>query len=339
VYARRVAARSKAIRPICILSTQRAGSTLLQRILGSHEEIGTASEPWFLLPLLYALRESGTVADYNQGSMAGGVRGFADEYLPRGVDSYLDAIHDLTLRLYTEATPGKRHFLDKSPRYHLIADDLLRLFPEGKFIFLFRQPLAVAASMIETWAEGKWNLDHYSADLFGLARLAETYDANKARAARVRYEDLLTQPIEAVRQLLDYLELPADETIVQRFVDLPMRNPRYWDPNTVRYQGISREPLDKWKTTMASPLRKTWCRRYLLWLGSERLEIMGYELDHLLAELDSIDVRLRQLPSDLRRASRGYVHRRVRSHILGVPLPLWRSREVTASAAAGGRNQ
>jgi hypothetical protein len=318
-----VEARADAIRPIFILSTQRAGSTLLQRILGSHEAIGTASEPWFLLPLLYSVREKGAGAEYNHATMVGGVVGFAEQYLPRGVDSYLEAIHDLTLRLYGEAAPGKPYFLDKTPRYYLVADDLLRVFPEGKFIFLFRNPLAIAASMIETWADGNWNLDHHSSDLFGLARLSETYEANSERAVGVRYEELLTQPLQAVTRLLEYIGLPADETIVQRFVDLPMPNREYWDPNATRYEGISREPLDKWKATMASPLRKAWCRRYLQWLGAGHLQTMGYELDQLLAEVDAIEVDLHRLPSDLRRASRGYVHRRFRSRFLDVSLPLW----------------
>jgi hypothetical protein len=324
VCSRSVTASPEAIRPIFILSTQRAGSTLLQRILGSHEAIGTASEPWFLLPLLYSIREQGVSAQFNQVSMAGGVRGFAEEYLPRGLDSYLEAIHDLTLRLYSEAAPGKKHFLDKTPRYHLVADDLLRVFPEGRFVFLFRHPLAVAASMMETWAGGRWNLDLYSSDLFGLAKLSETYDANRTRAAHVRYEDLLVEPVQTVTRLLEYLELQADDTIVRRFVELPMPNRRYWDPKATRYEGISREPLDKWKTTMATPLRRAWCRRYLQWLGPKHLQIMGYRLDELLAEVEAIDVGLRGLPSDLRRASRGYVHRRLRSRFLDVSLPLWR---------------
>src|SRR5215831_7821667 len=122
-----------AIRPVFILSIPRTGSTLLQRILGSHDAIGTASEPWFLLPLLYALRERGVHAEYEHAVMSRGVRGFATEYLPHGTDSYLEAVHDLALRLYAEAAPGKTYFLDKTPRYHHIADDLLELFPEGRF--------------------------------------------------------------------------------------------------------------------------------------------------------------------------------------------------------------
>ena len=131
-------------------------------------------------------------------------------------------------------------------------------------------------------------------------------------AAHVRYEDLLVEPVQTVTRLLEYLELQADDTIVRRFAEFLTPNRRYWDPKATRYEGISREPLDKWKTTMATPLRRAWCRRYLQWLGPKHLQIMGYRLDELLAEVEAIDVGLRGLPSDLRRASRGYVHRRLR---------------------------
>jgi hypothetical protein len=30
---------------------------------------------------------------------------------------------------------------------------------------------------------------------------------------------------------------------------------------------------------MAGPLRQAWCRRYLRWLGAERLALMGYDHD------------------------------------------------------------
>jgi len=315
------------IRPIFILSLPRTGSTLLQRILGSHEAIGTASEPSFLLPLLYALRELGVHAEYEHKIMARGVRAFADDYLPNGVNTYLDAVHDLALRLYAEAAPAKPYFLDKTPRYHHIASDLLRLFPEGRFIFLWRHPLAIAASMIETFNSGRWNLDAFSADFFrGLPALVDTYRKGENRVASVRYEDLVTRPFEEIDRLLRYLELPADETVLTRFRELPMPNPEFWDPTGTRaYDRISLDPLNKWKQTMANPVRKAWCRRYLHSLGEERLAVMGYSLPALLAEVDAVRSDTKHVASDLAHASRGAMRRSIRSRVVRAPFPLWRS--------------
>ncbi len=321
------------VRPAFILSLPRTGSTLLQRILGSHEEIGTSSEPWFLLPQLYALRERGVHAEYEHETMARGTRGFAEAYLPEGEASYLRGVHDLALRLYTEAAPGKTYFLDKTPRYHHVAAELLRIFPEGRFVFLWRHPLAVAASLMETFAGGRWNLDSYSADLFGgLEHLVDAYRENESRVIAVRYEDLVAEPDREIRRVLRYLEVPDGETGVDRFQELELRNREYWDPTgPVKYQSVSTDPVQQWKPTMSSPLRRAWSTRYVRWIGRERLAVMGYDLDAILAEIDALPFGVRHLVSDAVAAAAGHSKRRVRSRILRTPFPLWRPR-----AAPGG---
>jgi hypothetical protein len=313
-------------RPAFILSLPRTGSTLLQRILGSHEEIGTSSEPWLLLPLLYALRESGVHAEYEHETMARGTRGFAEAYLPHGEASYLQGVHDLALRLYAEAAPGKTYFLDKTPRYHHVAADLLELFPEGKFVFLWRHPLAVAASLMETFGGGRWNLDKYSADLFGgVEHLVDAYLLHEDRVVAVRYEDLVADPDHEVRRVLRYLGLPEEDTGVDRFQDVELRNREYWDPTgPAKYDRVSTGSVDEWKLVMANPLRRAWARRYVRWIGRERLAVMGYELDAVLAEIDSVPFGSRRLASDAAAAAAGYARRRVRSRLLKAPLPLWK---------------
>jgi hypothetical protein len=315
------------VRPIFILSLPRTGSTLLQRILGSHEAIATTSEPWFLLPLVYSLRESGVRAEYEHGAMARGTRGFASEYLPGGVPSYLAAVHDFSIRLYSEAAGPKPYFLDKTPRYHHIAADLISLFAEGRFIFLWRHPLAVAASFIETWGAGGWNLDAFSADLFrGLQSLLEAYRANEQKVVSIRYEDLVAQPHTEVDRLLGYLELPLDTTLVDRFPELEMKNRGFWDPHAQRYDGVSHELVDKWKSIMTNPIRKAWCRRYLRWLGADRLASMGYRIEELLAEVNAMPSDMRWLRSDIGHVLAGIRSRRLRAQVLETSFPLWRPR-------------
>ncbi|MBI4530372.1 MAG: sulfotransferase, partial [Candidatus Latescibacteria bacterium] len=49
---------------IFLISQPRAGSTLLQRILGGHPDIHTVPEPWLMLHPLYALRSDGYQTEY-----------------------------------------------------------------------------------------------------------------------------------------------------------------------------------------------------------------------------------------------------------------------------------
>ena len=311
--------------PIFILSLPRTGSTLLQRILGSHEAIATASEPWLMLPILYSLRYTGIAAEYQHQVAARGIRGFAESYLPRGITSYRDAVRDFALRLYAEAADGRPYFLDKTPRYHFIADDLIELFPTARFIFLWRHPLAVAGSMMEAWTGGKWNLDSFSRDLFyGVPALIDSYRAHADSVASVRYEDLVAHPADSVGNLLNYLQLPADPSVLTRFTEMETRNPEFWDPvGTRRYRTISADPMDKWRSTMANPIRKNWCRRYVRWLGPDRLDAMGYDIDQVLDELRSIKSTTRFMTTDVPRIAVGAGERWLRGQVLEQSFPLW----------------
>lgn len=310
--------------PLFLFSLPRTGSTLLQRILGSHADIATTSEPWFMLPYIYSLRESGVNAEYEHAVMAGGVQGFSKEYLPGGTDEYLSEIMELGLRLYRKAGSGHRYFLDKTPRYHHIARDLIALFQEGRFVFLWRHPVAVAASMMQTWADGRWNLHTFSADLFpGLVGLIEAYEEYADRVCAVRYEDLLQNPEPELRRVLTYLDVEFDPGVLMHFADLEMRTP-YWDPTGTRmYRAISREPLEKWKQTMANPIRKAWSVRYLRWLGRDRLAIMGYDLDMLLAEVAAMPTRAHFVASDVFQNARGLAVRSIRGRLINRSLPMW----------------
>jgi hypothetical protein len=283
---------------------------MAQRILTAHKEISSTSEPWILLPYLYTLRDTGTYTEYNHSVMAAAIEDFCHE-LPNGVSDYLAEMRTFTLRLYAKAASDEtRYFLDKTPRYHLVSEEVVRLFPEGKFIFLWRNPLAIVASIIETWgAAGKWNLYRAKVDLFsGLANLVATYQRFKEQACAVRYEDLVTKPEEEWERILSYLGLSFDPGALSQFGQVRFRGQMGDPTGTERYQTVSKEPLDKWKYTLANPVRKVWCRRYLRWIGRHRLATMGYDLNELVSELDSIPSSAGSVGSDMVRIVYGTIY-------------------------------
>ena len=312
--------------PLFLFSLPRSGSTLAQRVLAAHGEVATASEPWLLLPFFYALRDRGLYAEYNHTSAVTAVEDFCG-VLPNGREDYLAEVRELALRLYAKAAPdGARYFLDKTPRYHLIASDVINAFPEAKHLFLWRNPLAVAASIIETWGKGKWNLYRHKVDLFdGLENLVDAYESNRSEALAVRFEDLVAEPEKTWGRVFRHLDLSFDPSVLESFSGVAL-NGRKGDPTgTRRYAAVSREPLERWKTTLASPVRKAWCRRYLRWIGRDRLKTMGFDLDALMEDLDA--VRGRGILSDAGRACYGLAYAAGEPKILRQKLgmlPDWR---------------
>src|SRR5947209_5321687 len=288
-----------AITPVFLLSVPRAGSTLVQRVLGAHDGVATAAEPWLLLPALLPLRKPMPLAPGWYQTMAGAVREFVAE-LPDGTHSYREALRAFAERLYAEAAPpGARFFLDKSPAYHLVADDVIRTFPNARFVFLWRSPLSVLASTVETFCDGRWRPGSHRGDLFnGVTNLVHAYEQAGDRAHSVRYEDLLTRGDEPWQALASYVGVDFDPAALRRFADVELAGSMGDPTGRLRYAALDRKPLEKWRETISNPLRREWAIRYLRWLGRRRLAVMGYDLDAMIEELEAVQVRRSGLRRD-----------------------------------------
>lgn len=101
--------------------------------------------------------------------------------------------------------------------------------------------------------------------------------------------------------LMDYLGIPFEPDALERFSQVQL-NGRTGDPTGVkRYTTLSTEPIQKWRESLANPLRREWCRRYLRVLGNDRLALMGYDGEQILNELNSEPVSMHCLIPDLGR--------------------------------------
>ncbi len=292
--------------PVFLLSLPRSGSTLLQRLMAAQPGVATASEPWVLLPFLSTLRDEGTFTDYDHRLFRQGLEDFGRE-LPEGLSTYRRALRELALRLYSAAVPeGTRYFVDKTPRYHLVVPELFGVFPEARFVFLWRNPLALVASAVETWAESRWSVHRWHVDLFqGLSNLVAGYREHEQDSVATRYEDLVVDPSGTMARIARYLDLPFDPVEGPDLGAASLRG-RLGDQTGSRtYRTVSDEPLDKWKEILAGAVRKRWCRRYLEWIGRDRLRVMGYDLDELRSDLDALPSSPRRVVSDAVRLGYG----------------------------------
>ena len=287
------------VQPIFVLSLPRSGSTLLQRILAAHDGVATASEPWLLLPLLGPLRERMPHAGAWQPLVRDNLEDFA-RLLPGGVADYERVVRDAALELYSAASPaGTRWFVDKTPPYYLLPDQLMQVFPEARFVFLWRHPLSVVASMAETFTNGRWRPgDHVTALFAGLENLVAAARTADERSVSLRFEDVVDGTPDTWRRVLDPLGIPFAPAALEGFQSVRLEG-RMGDPTGIhRYRTLSTEPVAKWRSFVVNPLRREWARRYVRWIGTERLEFMGYDLDAILSELEEMEVGRTGLAAD-----------------------------------------
>jgi hypothetical protein len=274
---------------IFLISQPRSGSTLLQRILAGHPEIHSLGEPWLMLQPLYALKREGLSAEFGAHLARQGLGHFLAA-LPGGEEAYLEAVRCFATHLYQRACEGsgKSCFLDKTPRYYLVLPELLRTFPEARFVFLVRNPLAVLHSVLKTWVQPDWlSLDRFAIDLMEAPRLVlDASSAGEARTALVRYEALVADPEAELARLCDALALARWPGLLEYG-----RHglPRWPLGDTAVYERDRPVPerIDAWQAGLVDPQLWRLSRDYVRMLGPDLLRGLGYSAADLETTLSS----------------------------------------------------
>ncbi|MCS3955383.1 hypothetical protein GGP81_001908 [Salinibacter ruber] len=288
------------LRPIFIFSLPRSGSTLLQRILASHSRIDTSPEPWILLPVTTTFCDGLQFGEYGHIPARKAIHNFI-ERTQKGASAFRAAIRQFGMTLYEHAADESvTHFIDKTPRYHLIVDEILGAFPNAKFIFLWRHPLSVVTSISETWANGSLKLGHYRVDLFkGLSKLVDaSQESSPEKVHTVRYRDLAKTSEYEVRKLFEYIGLDYECKVLKEFTSVKTGEKFGDQSGKKRFDEISDASVDNWKKKISNVTQKKWCEGYLEWIGKERMNKMGYNYEKTKSDLAGLKVGVKGTVAD-----------------------------------------
>ncbi len=269
-----------------ILSLPRSGSTLLQRILATSDQINTSAEPWVLLPHIYTLKSEGTISEFATFNFYTARNDFYQE-LPNGKSDYEEALSKFVSDLYGRLCKNEKYFLDKTPRYHLIAEELHQVFPNAKFIYLVRNPLSVYGSIIQTFCQNKlYKLFNFHIDLYqGPQNILRAYRKNSNNSILVHYENIVNNPNKEIARIADYLDLPFESFNVEKFSEVNFSG-RFGDPTGIKkYQNVDSRSAKDSSKTFNNIYRQIIARKYLKKLGSELLEGLGYDDQVILDEM------------------------------------------------------
>ena len=264
-----------------IISPPRSGSTLLQRMVGSHSQIFTHPEPHLITPLAYlGFHDTVDKAPYDHINAAEAIRLFVSG-LPNGEDDYLDAVRAYSDTMYGRMlqTSGRTMFLDKTPAYALVLDFLVKLYPHAKYVVLTRHPLAVMSSFANSFFDGDWQRAH------DFNPVAERYVPAMARFLRekpvpmiqVGYEDLVKNPESNLKNIFDFLGLPNEPEAVEYGKRFDAKK-GMGDPITVnQHDRPMTESVEKWAAEiMGDASKRALAERIADSLDPADLELWGY---------------------------------------------------------------
>lgn len=250
-----------------------------------HPKIDSCGEPWLVLPLVYMQKKCGVVADYGHRSAATSIEHFI-EGLPDGETTFWKHTAGFLSALYADQSTkeGATHFVDKTPRYYKILEQLKKIYPNAPIILLVRNPLSVFASMLNFVKADLRYMPMWKSDwIEGHEKIAAAISEG-TRYNTIRYESLIVEPEKSIRALMQEIEMEYDSS---QLTELSEKQLRRGDPTGVKkYTQVSERPLSSWKSSIDTPTKKRMALSWLRELPEKVWQVMAYDKDLVLAELE-----------------------------------------------------
>ena len=211
--------------PVFVLCNGRSGSTLLRFVLDAHPDL--ACPPETNLPQLCV--QLATVWSLIEGAPLSANRGDEPPEIPEAAIAGVRETMDRMVGSYL-ARRGKKRYCDKSLGTARYAPLLRRVYPQARFICLYRHPMDVIASGTEAcpWGLNGYGFEPYIAATPGNAVMAlASFWTDNVQATlaveerfqdacfRVRYEDLVADPEATAAAVFEFLEVQAAPGITE----------------------------------------------------------------------------------------------------------------------------
>ena len=256
-------------KPIFIVSAPRAGSTLLFETLSKFPQLwSTAKESHETIEGIPELHP----AARNYSSNCLGTEDVTPEIALTLKERFTEQLQNRQAQLFLDIPGAQRpssiRFLEKTPKNSLRIPFLKAIFPEARFIYLYRDPKQNVSSIIEGWRSRRfvayrqvpgWPFQEWSFLLapgwssledYSIAKIAthqwksaNSYimsDLKKIPAQDwcfVRYRDLVADPKKIVSRISKFAQLDWDQEIDQMVSrSLP-----------VSHMSVSAPSADKWR--------------------------------------------------------------------------------------------
>ena len=254
--------------PFFILCSGRSGSTLLASMLNMHPNLyvpvelfglysslpqqlkhyGDLNHDFNLRLLAYDLKNVGQLKEFN-------IDFDSDEFYRRiyprnkNLRSVIDCFYETLL-----SRSGRSRIGDKTPNNSPFIKVIDNLYPESKVIHLVRDGRDCAISSIRS----RKGINHRNVYELGKlwprnnGMIAAFGSENPSRYLRIRYEDLVVEPANILREICSFLnESYSDSLLSYKEGKFAQENARVLDHHTNLGENIIRNNVGKWRSGLS----------------------------------------------------------------------------------------
>ena len=215
--------------PVFIVGAQRSGTTLLRLMLHGHPNLHIPFELGFLVEHLNTDRSTPAVKQFQSQLSTDRLFRATEQVLPQA-DSYQACLYEI----FPTPPPEEPEVHFCGGVVHDRFAELIRWWPEAKFIYLTRDPRDVARSVIRMgWAGNCWyGVDRWISAVDEAVQLKGQIESSNWH--QLSYEELISSPVDQLTSICSFLDLPWSEGLLAY-------------PSTTTYQAPSAEAAFRWK--------------------------------------------------------------------------------------------
>ncbi len=249
-------------KPIFMFGFPRSGTTLLDTILRSHPRIDVVEEKPVTHKLINSLNK------------------FANNSIEKIFDIDEKNIQEIKIKYYQEIKSyiknhdSQKIYIDKMPLNIIYIAEILRVFPEAKFIISLRHPCdCVLSSFIQNF-----KLNDSMSNFLNLNDTANFYDLvmnlfkiYKTKFSfnfkEIKYENIVINFTSEVKNVLEFLEIPWDDSVLEYQKTAKARE-RIFTPSydqvikPIYTKSIGRWKKYKSKLSIVYPTLEPWIKEF-----------------------------------------------------------------------------
>lgn len=204
---------------IFIVGSPRSGTTWLQKLIGSHPDVGTGTESDLFSYYISALNRYWNIQKQPTGRGYMGLPTYMSE------DEFQTIVKVFARSVMNKMINNSKYFVEKTPQHAFYIKDIKKCFPEAKIVHMIRDPRDVCFSIIRVSKD--WSAIGATTIRKAIAVWKKHIDSiNDSRKyfssnhfLEIQYSTLFSNTPEELSRIMRFIGLEFDDSLVKEIVN------------------------------------------------------------------------------------------------------------------------